>query len=182
MADDDGTEWLQELLHDVQLSQFFTRIRDDLQITRLHHFDYVQPEDLEKIGLGKPGIRRLLEAVKKKRTTQWKKNLITKIKPGSSTKSNKKSSQPIESSSVLTCLIQDKDVTLSDQLGDGSFGIVRRGEWTSPSGRKLPVAVKVLKADAQPSVIENFVSEVQVMHTLDHQNLIRYSYIIKTNG
>ncbi|XP_006610411.1 uncharacterized protein LOC102676997 [Apis dorsata] len=173
MADDEGTEWLQELLHDVQLSQFFTRIRDDLQITRLHHFDYVQPEDLEKIGLGKPGIRRLLEAVKKKRTTQWKKNLITKIKPGSSTKSNKKSSQPIESSSVLTCLIQDKDVTLSDQLGDGSFGIVRRGEWTSPSGRKLPVAVKVLKADAQPSVIENFVSEVQVMHTLDHQNLIR---------
>ncbi|XP_061934745.1 activated Cdc42 kinase Ack [Apis cerana] len=173
MADDEGTEWLQELLHDVQLSQFFTRIRDDLQITRLHHFDYVQPEDLEKIGLGKPGIRRLLEAVKKKRTTQWKKNLITKIKPGSSTKSNKKSSQPVESSSVLTCLIQDKDVTLSDQLGDGSFGIVRRGEWTSPSGRKLPVAVKVLKADSQPSVIENFVSEVQVMHTLDHQNLIR---------
>ncbi|XP_031850156.1 activated Cdc42 kinase isoform X2 [Nomia melanderi] len=175
MADDEGTEWLQELLHDVQLSQFFTRIRDELQVTRLHHFDYVQPEDLEKIGLGKPGIRRLLDAVKKKRNTQWKKNLITKIRPGSSTKTNKRSSQPIEGSSVLTCLIQDKDVTLSTKLGDGSFGVVRRGEWTSPSGRILPVAVKVLKADAltQPSVIEDFVSEVQSMHTLDHQNLIR---------
>ncbi|KAL2742347.1 activated Cdc42 kinase Ack [Vespula maculifrons] len=86
MADDEGTEWLQELLHDVQLTQFFTRIRDDLQVTRLHHFDYVQPEDLEKIGLGKPGIRRLLDAVKKRRNTQWKKNLITKIRPGGSTK------------------------------------------------------------------------------------------------
>ena len=175
MADDEGTEWLQELLRDVQLSQFFTRIRDDLQVTRLHHFDYVQPEDLEKIGLGKPGIRRLLDAVKKKRAAQWKKTLITKIKPGSSAKSNKRNSQPIETPSVLTCLIQDKDVTLSIKLGDGSFGVVRRGEWTSPSGRTLPVAVKVLKADAltQPSVIEDFVSEVQSMHNLDHQNLIR---------
>ncbi|XP_043494183.1 activated CDC42 kinase 1 [Polistes fuscatus] len=175
MADDEGTEWLQELLHDVQLTQFFTRIRDDLQVTRLHHFDYVQPEDLEKIGLGKPGIRRLLDAVKKRRNTQWKKNLITKIRPGSSTKSNKRSSQPIEESSVLTCLIQDKDVTLSIKLGDGSFGVVRRGEWVSPSGRTLPVAVKVLKADAltQPRIIEDFVSEVQAMHTLNHHNLIR---------
>ncbi|XP_012139308.1 activated Cdc42 kinase [Megachile rotundata] len=175
MADDEGTEWLQELLHDVQLSQFFTRIRDDLQVTRLHHFDYVQSEDLEKIGLGKPGIRRLLDAVKKKRTTQWKKSLMTKIRPGGSTKSNKRSSQPVEGSSVLTCLIQDKDVMLSIKLGDGSFGVVRKGEWTSPSGRTLPVAVKVLKADAltQPSVIEDFVSEVQAMHTLDHHNLIR---------
>ncbi|XP_046819470.1 activated Cdc42 kinase Ack [Vespa crabro] len=175
MADDEGTEWLQELLHDVQLTQFFTRIRDDLQVTRLHHFDYVQPEDLEKIGLGKPGIRRLLDAVKKRRNTQWKKNLITKIRPGGSTKSNKRSSQPTEGSSVLTCLIQDKDVTLSIKLGDGSFGVVRRGEWMSPTGRTLPVAVKVLKADAltQPSIIEDFVSEVQAMHTLDHHNLIR---------
>lgn len=174
MADEESTEWLQELLHDVQLSQFFTRIRDDLQITRLHHFDYVQPEDLEKIGLGKPGVRRLLDAVKKRRSTQWKKSLITKIKPGGSGKNSKRSSQPIETS-VLTCLIQDKDVTLSIKLGDGSFGVVRRGEWTSPSGRTLPVAVKVLKADAltQPNVIEDFVSEVQAMHTLDHHNLIR---------
>ncbi|KAL6430119.1 hypothetical protein ACFW04_007716 [Cataglyphis niger] len=175
MAEEEGTEWLQELLHDVQLSQFFTRIRDDLQITRLHHFDYVQPEDLEKIGLGKPGVRRLLDAVKKRRSTQWKKTLITKIKPGSSSKSSKRASQPIETSSALTCLIQDKDVVLSIKLGDGSFGVVRRGEWTSPSGRTLPVAVKVLKADAltQPNVIEDFVSEVQAMHTLDHHNLIR---------
>ncbi|KAI4479907.1 hypothetical protein M0804_010646 [Polistes exclamans] len=106
MADDEGTEWLQELLHDVQLTQFFTRIRDDLQVTRLHHFDYVQPEDLEKIGLGKPGIRRLLDAVKKRRNTQWKKNLITKIRPGSIDPMRKKQpediSKPLENSFIHT--------------------------------------------------------------------------------
>ncbi|KAK0175437.1 hypothetical protein PV327_009188 [Microctonus hyperodae] len=180
MADDESTEWLQELLQDVQLFQFFTRIRDDLQVTRLHHFDYVQTEDLEKIGLGKPGIRRLMDAVKKKRASQKKKNLITKIRPGSSAKNSKRSSQPIENPSLLTCLIQDKDVTLSIKLGDGSFGVVRRGEWNSPTGRTLLVAVKVLKADAltQPNVIEDFVSEVQAMHTLDHNNLIRLYGIV----
>lgn len=169
MAEDEGTEWLQEMLNDIQLMQFFTRIRDDLQVTRIHHFDYVQPEDLEKIGLGKPAVRRLLDAVKKRR----KKSLLTKIRPGA--KSSKRASQAIDSTTVATCLIQNNDVTLSVKLGDGSFGVVRRGEWTSPSGRVLPVAVKVLKADAltQPSVIEDFVAEVQSMHTLDHQNLIR---------
>jgi hypothetical protein len=31
-ADEGGIEWLYELLQDVQLEQFFTRIRDDLQV------------------------------------------------------------------------------------------------------------------------------------------------------
>ncbi|XP_014230636.1 activated CDC42 kinase 1 isoform X2 [Trichogramma pretiosum] len=185
MAEDDSTEWLQDLLSDVQLSQFFTRIRDDLQVTRIQHFDYVQPEDLEKIGMGKPGVRRLLEAVKKKRAGQWKKNIIERIRPDKS-KTNKRDSKNSSTSGsssngaknpmALTCLIAEKDVTLSVKLGDGSFGVVRRGEWNSPiTGRTLPVAVKVLKADAlmQPSVIEDFVSEVQSMHSLDHHNLIR---------
>lgn len=39
----------------------------------------------------------------------------------------------------------------------------------------MPVAVKVLKADAlnQPGVFEDFFKEVQAMHTLNHPNLIR---------
>lgn len=52
MGEGDGVEWLLKLLRDVQLEQFFTRLRDDLQITRLSHFDFVKPEDLERIGLG----------------------------------------------------------------------------------------------------------------------------------
>lgn len=50
------------------------------------------------------------------------------------------------------------------------------GEWTSPTGRIVAVAVKVLKADAltQPGVFDDFIKEVQSMHTLSHPNLIRY--------
>lgn len=55
MQSDEGTEWLMELLTDVQLQQYYLRIRDDLNVTRLFHFDYVKTEDLEKIGMGRPG-------------------------------------------------------------------------------------------------------------------------------
>ncbi|KAK4875251.1 hypothetical protein RN001_011673 [Aquatica leii] len=172
---EEGLEWLFEILLDVQLSQFLAPIRDDLQITRLEHFDYVQPQDLEKIGLSKPGARRLLDAIKKKKAQQWKKNILTKLIPTGSKQTNTKKNVSDGISSGLTCLIQEKDVTLSIKLGDGSFGVVRRGEWTSPTGRSVAVAVKVLKADAltHPGVFDDFIKEVQSMHTLSHQNLIR---------
>lgn len=175
---EEGIEWLYDLLQDVQLTQFLTSIRDDLQVTRLEHFDYVQPEDLEKIGLSKPGVRRLLDAVKKRKAQQWKRNILARIMPiaGKTQGANKKGSNSEEGMSTgLTCLIQEKDVNLSIKLGDGSFGVVRRGEWTTPNGRSIPVAVKVLKADAlnQPGVFEDFFKEVQAMHTLNHPNLIR---------
>ncbi|XP_069685930.1 activated Cdc42 kinase Ack [Periplaneta americana] len=190
-TEEGGIEWLYELLQDVQLEQFFTRIRDDLQVTRLAHFDYVQAEDLEKIGMGKPGVRRLLEAVKKRKTQQWKRNILTKLIPaagstgGSKTGTHRRGTQNDDGhiSLSLTCLIQEKDVSLSVKLGDGSFGVVRRGEWTTPSGRTQSVAVKVLKQDAlsQPGVFEDFVKEVQAMHQLDHPNLIRLYGVVLTN-
>jgi hypothetical protein len=55
MQSEEGTEWLLELLMEVQLQQYFLRIRDDLNVTRLSHFDYVKNEDLEKVGMGRPG-------------------------------------------------------------------------------------------------------------------------------
>lgn len=177
MTEEEGIEWLFEILHDVQLQQFLPQIRDDLQITRLDHFEFVKAEDLEKIGLSKPGIRRLLDAVKKRKFQLRKKNILTKILPagtGNKQENKKKDTQEAISLS-LTCLIQDRDLSLSVKLGDGSFGVVRRGEWTSPTGRILPVAVKVLKADVmtQPGVFDDFIKEVQSMHTLSHPNLIR---------
>ncbi|XP_011189037.2 activated Cdc42 kinase Ack [Zeugodacus cucurbitae] len=173
------TEWLDDLLHEVQLEQFLERIRDDLQVTRLAHFDYVLPEDLERCGLGKPAVRRLMEAVRKKKAHQWRKNILSKLIGGGKQPSSKKSQQAVnkeQQNTQLTCLIHEKDITLGIKLGDGSFGVVRRGEWHSaPNGKVLPVAVKVLKSDnlTQPGIIDDFFREVQAMHALDHSNLVR---------
>ena len=57
-----------------------------------------------------------------------------------------------------------------------------RGEWTTSTGRILPVAAKVLKKETlnQPGAFEDFVKEVQSMHALDHENLIRLYGIVLT--
>lgn len=175
------TEWLETLLRDVQLEQFLVRIRDELQVTRLAHFDYVHSNDLEKIGLGKPAIRRLLEAVRKKHRQQWRKNILSKLIGGGKQQPVKKPVpvvvQPVnqDSALTLTCLIHEKDVILGQKLGDGSFGVVRRADWHAPGNKNVDVAVKILKQDtlSQPGVMEDFFKEVQAMHTLDHPNLVR---------
>ncbi|XP_067628913.1 activated Cdc42 kinase Ack [Eurosta solidaginis] len=180
------TQWLEDLLHEVQLGQFLERIRDDLQVTRLAHFDYVRPEDLERCGLGKPAVRRLMEAVRKKKAHQWRKNILSKLIGGGKQPSSKKFQQTVkkeQQNTQLTCLIHEKDITLGIKLGDGSFGVVRRGEWHSaPNGRVLPIAVKVLKADnlTQPGIIDDFFREVQAMHALDHSNLVRLYGVVLT--
>jgi activated CDC42 kinase 1 len=177
------TQWLLDLLLECQLESFYSVIRDELQITRLAHFDYVHADDLAKIGLSKPRIRQLLDHVKKKKAQQWRKNILSKLIGGgkqinhqpkemkkasadvTSNVTKSQSSSSSSSSQALTCLIHEKDITLSIKLGDGSFGVVKRGEWTSPNGC-MPVAVKILKADTSPHVFEEFFKEVQAMHTL----------------
>uniref|UniRef100_A0A3Q3WY62 non-specific protein-tyrosine kinase n=1 Tax=Mola mola TaxID=94237 RepID=A0A3Q3WY62_MOLML len=79
MQCEEGTEWLLELLMEVQLQQYFLRIRDDLNVTRLSHFDYVKNEDLEKIGMGRPGQRRLWEAVKRRKAMCKRKSWMSKV-------------------------------------------------------------------------------------------------------
>ena len=49
--EENSSEWLLSVLKEVQLDQFYVRIRDHLQISRISHFEYVTPEDLEKVKL-----------------------------------------------------------------------------------------------------------------------------------
>ncbi|XP_059176052.1 activated CDC42 kinase 1-like isoform X2 [Physella acuta] len=180
--EDGGSEWLVNLLNEIQLGQFYTKLRDDLQVTRLVHFDYVKNEDLEKIGMGKPAIRRLLDAVKKHKSVR-KKSLLDKILPRGSEKGTQPGNTSENLDMALTCLIDKKNVFVFDKLGNGSFGVVRRGEWVAPSGKKKSVAVKILRGDAlsQPGAFEDFVKEVNAMHTLKHNNLIHlYGVVLST--
>lgn len=39
------------------------------------------------------------------------------------------------SSRGLPCLIPDSELILGEKLGSGSFGVVRRGEWHTPTGK-----------------------------------------------
>ena len=43
----------------------------------MQHFEYVQSEDLEKVGMSKPAAKRLLDIIKRRRL----KNKLTKFLP-----------------------------------------------------------------------------------------------------
>ncbi|XP_056220978.1 activated CDC42 kinase 1 isoform X2 [Seriola aureovittata] len=192
MQSEEGTEWLLELLTDVQLQQYFLRIRDELNVTRLSHFDYVKNEDLEKIGMGRPGQRRLWEAVKRRRALYKRKSWMSKVFPVKRSDADPQQPLPQAASSTqapatsepgasLTCLIRESELQLFERLGDGTFGVVRRGEWTGPNGIVLSVAVKCLKAGVLDSDgLDDFIREVNAMHSLSHQNLIRLYGVVLT--
>uniref|UniRef100_H2YGP9 Activated CDC42 kinase 1 n=1 Tax=Ciona savignyi TaxID=51511 RepID=H2YGP9_CIOSA len=177
-----SSSWLRQLLSDIQLEQFYLKLRDELQVTRLPHFEYVKGEDLDKIGLGKPAQRRLWDAVKKARATQ-KKSRFGKKKGASHAIDNEEKGPEQLLGFGLTCFISEKELTLQEKLGNGSFGVVRKGEWTSPSGATIKVAVKCLKQDMlnDSTVFDDFIKEVNTMHMLDHPNLIRlYGIVISS--
>ncbi|EPY80513.1 activated CDC42 kinase 1 [Camelus ferus] len=181
MQPEEGTGWLLDLLSEVQLQQYFLRLRDDLNVTRLSHFEYVKNEDLEKIGMGRPGQRRLWEAVKRRKAMCKRKSWMSKstFRKTSPTPGGPAGEGSLQS---LTCLIGEKDLNLFEKLGDGSFGVVRRGEWDAPSGKTVSVAVKCLKPDvlSQPEAMDDFIREVNAMHSLDHRNLIRLYGVVLT--
>ncbi|XP_045445417.1 epidermal growth factor receptor [Melitaea cinxia] len=180
-----GTDWLCDILQNVQLEQFYIPIRDQLQITRLAHFDYVHAEDLEKIGISKPGIRRLLDAVRKKKLQLWNRKFWNKLF-GSGSVTREKTDLALKpqvpSEARTTCIILEKDIVLHNELGNGSFGVVKRGEWrmSDQPNQMVPVAVKVLKADAfsQPGIYDDFRREVEAMHSLKHPNLIKLHGVV----
>ena len=61
----DCTSDLYELLEQIQLENFWPLLKDKLQLTQLRHFNYVKVKDLENIGMSRPAISRLLDAVDK---------------------------------------------------------------------------------------------------------------------
>ncbi|XP_029436890.1 non-receptor tyrosine-protein kinase TNK1 [Rhinatrema bivittatum] len=192
MVPDEGTEWLLQLLSEIQLEQFFTKIRDELQVTRLAHFDFVRAQDLDQIGLGKPGQRRLFEAIKRRKQPvkpkSWMYKMFTAKSPeqteGMLYSEGPLSTSPPKSDSEcsLKCLINERDLVLHEKLGDGCFGVVRRGDWRVPSGKIISVAVKSLRSDVstEPEAFVDFLQEVNSMHALDHPNLVRLYGVVLT--
>ncbi|TKC42466.1 hypothetical protein EI555_006262, partial [Monodon monoceros] len=141
MLHEAGSLWLLRLLQDIQLAQFYRPILEELNVTRPEHFDFVRPEDLDGVGMGRPAQRRLAEALKRHRSGLKSKNWVYKIlggfAPGQKETTPPSDSLPSlpEPDGGLKCLIPDRAVCRGELLGSGCFGVVHRGLWTLPSGK-----------------------------------------------
>ncbi|CAH8436824.1 unnamed protein product [Schistosoma rodhaini] len=88
----------------------------------------------------------------------------------------------VTNSAAFTCLIPETDIKLHSRIGIGSFGIVRRGDWTMPTGEIIPVAVKLLKPEAMKSdLFTGFLYEIRAMQCLSHPSLVRLYGIVLSN-
>ncbi|KAM9501828.1 non-receptor tyrosine-protein kinase TNK1 isoform 2-T2 [Clarias gariepinus] len=184
---DPDSQLLYQLLADVQLERFFQKIRDELNVTRVEHLDYVKDTDLELIGIRKPGQRRLWEAVKRHkmnaRPRSWMARVFTGRGPEGGDQSSGGSPGPgPETGRALACLIHDSELVFGERLGSGNFGVVKKAEWHAPNGQVLPVAVKSLRNNMSrdADLVTEFLQEVTTMQSLDHPNIIRLYGVVLT--
>ncbi|XP_035771169.1 non-receptor tyrosine-protein kinase TNK1 [Neolamprologus brichardi] len=182
MVMDQDTQWLYQLLAEVQLEKFYLRLRDGLNITRIEHFSYVKEADLEQIGISKPGQRRLWDALKRFKSSVRVRSRVPKVFSGEPLTGGGQAQGQEVGVRALPCLIQDSELILAERLGSGSFGVVKRGEWHTPTGRVLAVAVKSLRSSMsrQADTLKDFLQEVTVMQSLDHPNIIRLYGVVLT--
>uniref|UniRef100_A0A3B4BHA4 non-specific protein-tyrosine kinase n=1 Tax=Periophthalmus magnuspinnatus TaxID=409849 RepID=A0A3B4BHA4_9GOBI len=177
---DQDTQWLYQLLAEVQLEKFYLRLRDGLNITRIEHFSYVKEGDLEHVGISKPAQRRLWEALKRYKTSRSRPWM--KVFGGREGETSPGPTQEPPTGRMLPSLIQDSELVLGEKLGSGSFGVVRRGEWHAPNGRVVPVAVKSLRnsRSTQADTLSDFLQEVSTMQSLHHPNIIQLYGVVLT--
>ncbi|NXD74170.1 FAK2 kinase, partial [Eolophus roseicapillus] len=69
--------------------------------------------------------------------------------------------------------ISREDVTLGRILGEGFFGEVYEGIYTTPKGERINVAVKTCKKDCSPENKDKFLSEAVLMKKLDHPHIVK---------
>ncbi|XP_050750988.1 protein-tyrosine kinase 2-beta isoform X2 [Gymnogyps californianus] len=69
--------------------------------------------------------------------------------------------------------ISRRDVTLGRILGEGFFGEVYEGIYTTPKGERVNVAVKTCKKDCSPENKDKFLSEAVLMKKLDHPHIVK---------
>ncbi|KFV07730.1 Protein-tyrosine kinase 2-beta, partial [Pterocles gutturalis] len=69
--------------------------------------------------------------------------------------------------------ISREDVTLGRILGEGFFGEVYEGIYTTPKGERVNVAIKTCKKDCSPENKDKFLSEAVLMKKLDHPHIVK---------
>ncbi|XP_077495289.1 protein tyrosine kinase 2 Fak isoform X3 [Amblyomma americanum] len=65
-------------------------------------------------------------------------------------------------------------ITLGDIIGEGQFGDVHKGTYTSKADNQVvPVAIKTCKVETEESMGEKFLEEAYIMQQFDHPHIIR---------
>uniref|UniRef100_A0A915D8C8 Non-specific protein-tyrosine kinase n=1 Tax=Ditylenchus dipsaci TaxID=166011 RepID=A0A915D8C8_9BILA len=176
----DIEEALYEVFRETDLVSFQSKLAVEKQLTRLDHFQDVTDDELNSYGLSAPAIRRLRNAIERRRKLAKKAKLFGTKKEKFVTISasilNEVHTSGSQASCSTACLIPRDEIKLMENIGEGTFAVVKRAIWKSPasdgsSTRKLDCAVKILH-DMSEQVRQDLFSEITNMQRLNHHNLV----------
>lgn len=70
-------------------------------------------------------------------------------------------------------IIPADSIVANKTLGEGEFGVVQQGIWTTENDEKVQVAIKCLSRDRMQNGVPEFLKEANIMQTIDHENIVR---------
>lgn len=68
-------------------------------------------------------------------------------------------------------IIPAEAIHINKSLGEGEFGVVQQGVWTTERGEKVQVALKCLSKERMENGTQEFLKEAAIMQTIDHDNI-----------
>ncbi|KAK7600901.1 hypothetical protein V9T40_008342 [Parthenolecanium corni] len=91
------------------------------------------------------------------------------------------SSQKSDRRNIKVVEFNFASIKFEEELGEGAFGKVYRGEVTVSNSEKMLVAIKTLKENANSKTVGEFKREVELMSELRHPNIISLLGVCMTN-
>ena len=75
--------------------------------------------------------------------------------------------------------ISKEQISTEHQLGEGEFGVVYNGKWTSQSGNTQTVALKTLKSTASNDERVKLLQEAAIMGQFSHPHIAKLHGVVK---
>uniref|UniRef100_A0A8R1TT30 non-specific protein-tyrosine kinase n=2 Tax=Onchocerca TaxID=6281 RepID=A0A8R1TT30_ONCVO len=146
---------ISELLCEADLLCYEHSMRTVLRLRNAADMNFVDENDLNKIGMSRP---------------EQKRNLMKKAQHSSSYQ---------EQHVILL-----ENITISKQLGKGEFGSVYQAAWNnSNNNEQIQVAVKCILPEKLFANPLNFLQEVAVLHKMRHECVVRlYGVVLDTKA
>ncbi|XP_042209507.1 uncharacterized protein LOC121857491 isoform X2 [Homarus americanus] len=69
--------------------------------------------------------------------------------------------------------LERSHIDVGEIIGEGQFGDVHTGQYTSRDGSSEPVAIKTCKVESEGTIAEKFLEEAYIMQQFDHPHIIK---------
>ncbi|PIC15778.1 hypothetical protein B9Z55_022623 [Caenorhabditis nigoni] len=160
-----------EVLLKSQLEAYKEKFVFNFNVRTFDNFYIVRDDDMQDIGMQKPQIKQLGEQM-----LEMSREMGNRSDPKQVYVAGDQSTQN-HSAIDEKAFIPNEQIELFEELGEGSFAVVKRGFWTRSNGKRVNVAVKILR-DISPNFMDDLRVEASHLLKLQYSSLLRLYGIV----